>query len=436
MRLRLAVSLAALALLVILAQSASMLLLLDRKEEELIDNLLSQQIEYSMEVGRKSPQAAFPNTPAMWLYRVDRQGGQDRAHDVPPLFAHLGVGRHEVYLGDKEYHVAVREDEQARYILAYDVGEHESRRDELILITIGAAVGLGLLTLVAGYLLAGRLSRRLERLAERVGDDSAEHLLEPGMDRELHAVAAALDRYRAKQAAMLARERDFAANLSHELRTPLTGIRTDAELLAALPELPEAVARRGNRIIASVDRIDHLASSLLLLARDATPALPEEIRLRDAIAAVWESVHQTQPKTVGLRLDIDPAYTVRADASLLDLVLRNVLDNALRYSADGDIVCRLDGRRLHVRDTGPGFAAADLDRIFERFYVGPRGTNGLGLALVRHVCTACDWSVAAGNIPDGGEIVIDFGESLARAAAPPPSQNQPTHAAPATLRKQ
>jgi len=412
MRLRIAASLAALALLVILTQSLALILMYDDKEEAVIDNLLSQQIEYSMDIWRKSPEAAFPNTPSMWLYRVAKDGRESKEHSVPPLFARLGVGRHEVYLGSREYHVAVREDDSARYILAYDVEDNETRRSSLMLVTIATSLGLALLTLLAGYLLAGRLSRRLERLAERVGDDNAGQLAEAGMERELYAVAVALDRYRAKQAAMLDSERAFVANLSHELRTPLTGIRTDAELLAALPDLPEAVARRGNRIVDRVDRINQMANSLLLLARDTVPALIEEIRLRDAVDAIWSAVHQAQPKAVGLRLEIAPAGTVRADASLLDLVLRNVLDNALRYSEAGEIICRLNGSRLSITDSGPGFAEADLERIFDRFYSGPRGAHGLGLALVRHICQASGWTVVARNAPDGGEIVIDFGDNL------------------------
>lgn len=418
MRLRIAVSLAALSLLVILTLAAFLLFLLHEKEEAFIDNLLSDQIEHSMAIWRTSPEAAFPNTPSMWLYRMAREAtpGHARA-EVPPLFAGLPVGKHEVYLGSKEYHVAVREDDRARYILAYDVEEHESRLNSLIWITLGGVLLLGLLTLLAGYWLAGRLSRRLERLAERVGQETAGPLVEPGMERELQALAAALEHSRCRQAAMLERERAFVANLSHELRTPLTGIRTDAELLAALPNLPEAVARRGNRIVGSVDRINGLASSLLLLAREAKAGPVETIQLRPAIAAVWSSVSRAAPKAVALQLDIPEGGTLRADPALFDLVLRNVLDNALRYSQSGAIVCRLDGTRLLVRDTGPGFAEDELARVFDRFFIGRRGANGLGLALVRHACSACGWQVAAGNAPaGGGEISLDFAASLLQVA--------------------
>ena len=411
MRLRVATVLAALALLVILIQSLVMVWLIDRKEEEFIDSQLNDQIAYSMEVWRKSPDLAFPNTPAMWLYRIGH--GQPPAN-VPPFLAKLQVGNHEVFLGSKEYHVAVREDDQARYILAYDVEDHEDRLDELIFVTVLGACGLGLLTLLAGYGLAGRLTRRLEVLADKVEKESPDRLREPGMERELGALADALDQYRTRQGEMLERERAFAANLSHELRTPLTGIRTDAELLASLPDLPEAVERRATRIVASVDRINALASSLLLLAREARPGAAAEILLQPAIVSIWESVQLASPQVVEFILDVPESAVIIGDPVFFDLVLRNVLDNALRYSDEGRIVCRLNGSRLSVTDSGPGFSAGELEQVFNRFFVGQRGTNGLGLALVRHVCLASGWRVSARNAPaGGGELTIDFGRLLA-----------------------
>jgi signal transduction histidine kinase len=348
----------------------------------------------------------------MWLYRV---GKGEAGSQVPPLLSGLKVGNHEVFLGSKAYHVAVREDDGARYILAYDVEEYESRLSNLMLITVLASVAIGLFTLLAGYLLAGKLTGRLERLAARVEAETPGPLAEAGMERELLAVAEALDNYRERQGLMLERERAFVANLSHELRTPLTGIRTDAEMLTALPNASEAVVRRGNRIVSSVDRINGLANSLLLLAREAKPALPEEISLPTAIGSVWESLQLIAPKAVGLHLEIPEGTAVNADPTLLELVLRNVLDNALRYSETGQVICRLDGSCLAVIDSGPGFAEDELERVFDRFFAGPGGVNGLGLALVRHVCTASGWQVGAANVPGGGgQISVDFGPGLIR----------------------
>ena len=410
MRLRIAVSLALLALAVIIVQSLLLIWFLDHKEEEFIEHQLGQQIEHSMSVWRKSPDAAFPNTPSMWLYRIDKQNASG---EVAPTFASLAVGEHEIFIGDTEYHVAVREDESARYILAYDVGDHESRLDSLVLITLLGSGLLGLFTLIAGYLLAGHLTRRLDRLAIQVANDGPGSFCAPKMESELLAVAQALDQSRDRQVAALERERLFGANLAHELRTPLTAIRTDAELLAALSGVPDGVARRGARIVTAVDRINALANSLLLLARDARPVSSEQIDLRMALLEVWSSLQLAAPNGSGLQLDIPENYMLQADPALLDLVLRNVLDNAQRYNDEGDIRCELNGSVLRISDNGQGFAEEDLARIFDRYYIGSRGVNGLGLALVQHICQACGWQVSAGNSAHGGGWVsIDFAASV------------------------
>lgn len=412
MRVHIASAVAALALLVILAQSAAMLMLFDEKEEEFISTLLTQQISHSMAVWATDPATAFPNTPDMHLYRLGK-GPASPLSETPAWVSRLAVGNHELLEGGREYHVAVREDASARYFLTYDVQDHEKRRHEVMLMTLTAAFFLAWLALLITYAMAGRLSGRLERLAERVATHDSGQWAEAGMERELLAVAEALDQYRQRQHQALERERAFAANLSHELRTPLTVIRTDAELLAALPDLPEVVARRANRVIGRVDRINRLSSSLLLLARDAQPALIEEIRLAPAITAVWETLIQATPKAVTLRLDIPAEKTLSADPSLCDLVFRNVLDNALRHSASGEIVCRLEGSVLTFVDTGPGFSEEDLPQVFDRFYSGQQGAHGLGLALVQHVCAASGWQVSAANEPAGGALIrIDLGASL------------------------
>ena len=413
MRLRIAAGVAALTLLAIMAQAVAMLMIFEEKEEDFIEEILGQQIAHSMAVWQTAPESAFPNTPDMQLYRIAK--GAPPAAKIPVEVSALPVGNHEIIRDGREFHVAVRADDSARYILLYDVEDHEARLRDLVLITISAGVLLALVVLLAGYALAGGLASRLERLAARVGEPGSASLVEAGMERELLAIADALDRYRQRQQEALAREQAFAANLSHELRTPLTAIRTDAEMLAALPDAPASVARRANRMISSVDRINALGNSLLLLGREARPALLEEIRLRPAIAAVWESLTIANSKPVSLRLEVAEGTAVAADPALFDLVLRNLLDNALRYSERGEITCTLEGSRLVVADCGPGFAEADLAHVFDRFYTGPRGRHGLGLALVQHVCAASGWQVSAGNAATGGaRVVVELGASLHR----------------------
>lgn len=414
MRFRVAIAVGALALLVILAQSIAMLSLFDDKEEELIENLITEQIAHSIAVWDQSPDAAYPHTPDMKLFRIAR--GEPPPADLPEQASRLSIGNHEIYIDGREFHVAVRDDARARFVLLYDVDDHEQRLHGLEAITISAAVFLALLVLLLTYALAGRVVVRLERLARRVDQGAAGPLVEPGMERELLAVAHALDAYRARQEAQLARERAFAANLSHELRTPLTAIRTDAEMLAAIPDLPVTVGKRALRMMAGVDRVTALAASLLVLARDARPGLPEKVLLHQAVLAVWADLSLAEPEEIRLHVEIPADAIVLADPSLLDLVLRNLLDNARRHTlaaGGGEVFCRLSGSSLSVVDSGSGFAEADLGHVFERFYKGAQGAHGLGLAIVLHVCEANGWLATACNAAGGGgEVVIDFGAAL------------------------
>jgi signal transduction histidine kinase len=104
---------------------------------------------------------------------------------------------------------------------------------------------------------------------------------------------------------------------------------------------------------------------------------------------------------------------INGNAFLLQEMINNLLDNALRHSNRGEIVCALEGSRLIVSDCGPGFAEAELPHVFDRFFSGPQGRHGLGLALVQHVCRASGWRVSAGNAPTGGgQVTIDLGDSL------------------------
>jgi len=129
------------------------------------------------------------------------------------------------------------------------------------------------------------------------------------------------------------------------------------------------------------------------------------------VRQAWARLHPPAAEAEALSIRIDPGAEVVADPGLLALVLRNLLENALRHGEGRAIEVVLEGRRLEVRDRGPGFGAEDPMRSFERFRRGgSKPGHGLGLALVRHICTACGWTVRAANRADGGAcLTLDFG---------------------------
>lgn len=419
LRTRITVSFAVVLLVLIIVQSLSLVMLYEEMEEEFVVSTLDMQLHYSIEHSRQLGTLIRPQTPNMALFRF--APGSPLPAGLAPALAELPIGNHEDKSTGRELHVAVRDADGLRYVLVYDESDHLDRETAVMTAVIIGGLMLIAASFVLVYALAARLTRGLETLATRVAsarDGTPYARVE--LEDELLAVARALDKAEAHQAALLARERDFNANLSHELRTPLTGIRSDAEMLLADPSLPDKAHRRAARIIATTDRTATLTQGLLLLAREARPQAIEPVNLASAVSEAWKRLHAADNFPNPPMLRIDPEARINADATLLQIVLHNLLENALRHGEGRAIEVTLEDASLSVCDRGPGFGANDPMRCFERFRHGDvKPGHGLGLAIVQHICSACGWIACAANRPDGGACLsIDFGSGLKRASMP------------------
>jgi two-component system, OmpR family, phosphate regulon sensor histidine kinase PhoR len=208
-------------------------------------------------------------------------------------------------------------------------------------------------------------------------------------------------------------EREFVANAAHELGTPLTAISTSLEVLQSGAK--NDVAER-DRFLALIERqtgrLGRLRRALLALARAQTrqQALqlePIELRpLFERIAA--EAVEAAGD--VELAVDAAAGFAVLAHRDLLEQVIVNLVENALRHARPSRVV--LAGRPLsagiaavEVRDDGRGIAVAERERLFDRFYRGDGEGFGLGLAIVREAVRAVGGRIEVGPAPAGGTVV-------------------------------
>jgi two-component system phosphate regulon sensor histidine kinase PhoR len=194
--------------------------------------------------------------------------------------------------------------------------------------------------------------------------------------------------------------RDFVANVSHELKTPLTSIKGFVEtLLSGALHDEEKNERFLRRIDVNVERLNHLVSDLLSLARIESQGLDvvrQPIDWRDVSREVVKR-HRDAIEKKGLAIKVDErSVVVLGDAEAMTQILDNLLDNAIQYTpAPGHIDLRfsqIDGFGvLEVRDTGPGIPPEDTERVFERFYRVDKarsrelGGTGLGLSIVKHL---------------------------------------------------
>jgi signal transduction histidine kinase len=262
---------------------------------------------------------------------------------------------------------------------------------------------------VLGYWLAGLLTRQLTDLAREVPllDPDVPHppLERPDHDREVAALAHALDQYHARIVEMLKREQEFTANASHELRTPLTAIRTSCELLALERNLTDKGRARIDMVSAAAEQMTDRIEALLYLARQHPAAASEAVPLRecvdDAAQAFREEIAR---KGLDLEIAVEAETRLKLDRKALEIVLGNLIKNAVRYTERGYVRVSYEGNRLTVADSGSGIAAEHLPQVFQRFYRAEgRGDGvGLGLAIVRRVCDDLGWKIEVESEPGSG----------------------------------
>lgn len=283
-----------------------------------------------------------------------------------------------------------------------------------------------------GVFVAANLNAGLRELADSAQQIAAGNLdtraVVQGQD-EVARVAATFNQMAAQlqQAANEQEElenlrRDLVAWTSHDLRTPLTSIRAMIEALHdGVVEDPETVQRYYRTIRADIIALNGLIDDLFELAQLEAGGLSMEFgshSLGDVIVETLEAFQalakQRQVSLVAnVGPDVDP---VRLNVAKIHRVLANLLSNGLRYTPDGGsiwvtAVRTPDGVVVTVRDSGAGFNAVDLPRVFEQFYRGEQartratGGAGLGLAIAQAIVGAHNGRIWAENVPGGGALV-------------------------------
>lgn len=297
-------------------------------------------------------------------------------------------------------------------------------RDELARKIAGRFLAAPLFTLPLLALYLGVAVRRglapLDRLAAQVAGRDARDLTaldDAAAPREARPLIDALNKLFARVTDSVENERRFTADAAHELRTPLAAIRVQAEV-ASLAR--DAAARQAalQRVIEGVDRTSHLTAQLLSLARldpQTSLAHAQAVALDGVVARVADDLAPVAAAR-GITLACAPLVQVcvPGDEALLTLLLRNLLENALRHTPRGGSVRAAIQREagavvLSVADTGNGIPPAQRARVFERFYRlpgSPEGGSGLGLSIVRRVAELHGASVELDNAQHGVGLVV------------------------------
>jgi len=278
----------------------------------------------------------------------------------------------------------------------------------LVLVWVGIQLGL----------------RPVKRLREEIAARSPQDLRpidESSVPRELAPVVVTLNRLFTTLRSSVQSQQQFIANTAHQLRTPITGLQAQLQLLLA----ESAAAPVRSRLLTlqeGIRQLAHSANQLLTLAR-ADPnvniatknqAVPLNTMVGEVAAKFFDRALQSN---IDLGVEVEPV-TILADPALIDDLLSNLVDNALKYTPAGGRVTVSTGRNngkayLAVEDTGPGIPEAERQRVRQRFYRLPNAPghgSGLGLAIVDEIAQLyrATLDIGAGASNRGARVRVEF----------------------------
>ena len=316
------------------------------------------------------------------------------------------------------WRVLFMSDPESEFIVA--VGQEIEHRREAVRHIVLAQMGpwlaalLVLLALVWWVVGAqtGPLRGVARELMQRAPDDGTP-IAPERVALEVRPVIEALNALRARTHALITHTRRFTADAAHELRSPLAALRVQAEVAQLAAQDPAARQHALAQLVAGIDRATRLVEQLLALSRlDPMNALP------DAQPLNWPrllqtALHGAQPAAAKRRITLalddggeQGALPAQGNPTLLALLLRNLLDNAVRYTPEGGhVTLRRDADGLVVEDNGPGVAPEYLARIQERFFRPPGQTqsgSGLGLSIAQRVAQLHGLQLVLENRAEGG----------------------------------
>ncbi|HZX30028.1 MAG TPA: sensor histidine kinase [Rhodocyclaceae bacterium] len=249
--------------------------------------------------------------------------------------------------------------------------------------------------------LAGRSHADLSPITAVVPDE-----IQPVVE-EINELMQRLDR-------SLSSQRHFVSDAAHQLRTPIAALQAQVEV--ALREAAPDKRRQLEGILAAAHRLSHLVDQLLALAR-AEPSQRQpypEIALESLIHGIAEAwLPRAIEKGIDLGFDLTPT-TVKGNTVLLQEMIANLVDNALRHTPTGGAVTVACGEKygrawLTVEDSGPGIPPEEREKVFERFYQSPGSLSdgcGLGLAIVKQIVRQHGGHVSIGQSPTLGGALI------------------------------
>lgn len=330
------------------------------------------------------------------FYRVDDKN-MDR---LPDYLRNLDVGSHEVLHNNEAFHILVKEDSRFRYLFQINQSDFEEMEQIIIGIIIFAMFFSWGAASLTGRLLSKKILGPVQLLSDKIrvlehGSTSV-HLSDDFADDEVGQLAHFFDEYNQKINIILMREKLFTSDVSHELRTPLMVISSTCELLLNKYDESSGDYSYLLKIQSACQEMKNLVSIFLVLARD--DSINDKLNSPENILneQYQKYLPIAEKKGLSLKFKVNAKSEQQYSEEFLKIVIDNLLGNAIKYIAEGEIQIILNKGSFSIHDTGPGIPGEIKNSIFEPFVREQTNSHngiGLGLSIVKRICEKKGWHI-------------------------------------------
>ncbi len=364
----------------------------------LMDETLRAELEDSVARHSRNPSFVPPNTVSIKGYVLsDIETGQN----IPDSIKSLPIGIHSVLVKEIDYRVLVADRNGSRYFMLFDTDKQHKREAKFFRFLSVFAFLMTIVSAGGGFWLAISIISPVTRLARQVTqaepDDVNLSLTRLTRNDEVGELARAFDRYLRRLREFTQRESYFTADVSHELRTPLAIILGTVEVLEQDPTLSIKQKERMFRIKRAVQDMIEMTNALLLMSREHIPSADEQsCRIGEVLrSSIEKHLHLIGDRAIRMDIELAAEPNLQVERALLEVVIGNLIRNALFNTNTGSVLLRLEADRLIVRDSGIGMRPVELEHALDRFYKGPSSAGaGVGLSLVKRICDRYGWQIS------------------------------------------
>ncbi len=371
--------------------SVFVVILVNRLEVLMVNTLLGHEVSEMVVELQHDPNIRMPKSASIQAYRLS----EENTIPIPQYLKELDYDTYvKVKSEDRSYHATVVDLFNDRIYISFDTTDINKTLALLETILIGGGFIFVILMFVSWFWLTRKFVVPVSMLAEEVAtlDPNVRNIRieEAYKDYEVGIIAQSFDQFLIRMDEFVEREQSFSAAISHELRTPVSVIATALDLLE-LDGVTEQQQEVINRIRSSTSYMHKMIESLLFFARNSgekyEPSLIE-ISLREVFEeTLTQYKDQARIKKLDLSLDVEFDTKVRIEENHIQIILGNLIQNAINNTTVGTIKVVLKQDGFCVIDTGHGIGSNEIDLVVECCYHGPDSNGcGLGLYLVMKVC--------------------------------------------------